>query len=267
MARTIWLTVAAIFFICLLTRPQALANPVHVLHTEGVVHGFLILRTPEGKTIASGDLFQTARNSHVTTRLEFRFTDGSLHEETAVFTQRGSFHLQSYYLLEKGPAFERPLEMWIDVAKNQVKVREMANGKNKISTDHMDLPDDLANGIVPILVKNVPSGPQELTVSLIAATPKPRMVRLRITPEGEDSFSVAGSQRKAKTFVAKVKIGGVAGAVVSLAGKQPPDTHFWISQGDAPTFLKSEGPIAANTPVWQIEVTCPVWPGTEKSKP
>lgn len=251
---------AAISFICLPLAPRALASPVHVLHTEGVVHGFVLLRTPEGKIIATGDLIQTTRNSQVTTRVEFHFSDTSLHEETAVFTQRGSFHLQSYHLIEKGPAFEHPVEMWIDVPKNRVKVLDMSDGKNKISTDHVDLPDDLANGIVPMLVKNLPSSTPEITVSLVAATPKPRVVKFTITPQGEDSFSIAGSQRKAKTFVGKVKIGGVTGAVASLAGKQPPDTHFWISTGDVPAFLKSEGPIAANTPVWQIELASPEWP-------
>lgn len=238
-----------------------------MLHAEGVVHGFLVLRTPAGKIIATGDLIQTTRNSQVTTRLEFHFSDSSLHEETAVFTQRGSFHLRSYHMIEKGPAFEHPVEMWIDVSKNQVKVLDLKDGKNKMSTDHVDLPDDLANGLVPMLVKNVRSGKPEITVSLVAATPKPRVVKLTITPQGEDSFSIAGSQRKARTFVAKVKIGGVTGAVASLAGKQPPDTHFWISAGDVPAFLKSEGPIAANTPVWQIELASPEWPQSKAAQP
>jgi hypothetical protein len=267
MARTTWLTLMGILFIGLPLCPRALGQSVQVLHPEGVVHGFLALRTPAGKIIAAGDLIQTTHNSQVATRLEFHFADNSLHEETAVFTQHGSFHLQSYHMIEKGPAFEHPLEMWIDVAKNQVKVRDLAAGKNKISTDHVDLPDDLANGLVPILVKNVPSGAPEIAVSLVAATPKPRVVKLTITPQGEDSFSVAGLQHRAKTFVAKVKIGGVTGAVASLAGKQPPDTHFWISAGEAPAFLKSEGPIAANTPVWQIELASPVWPPAKASQP
>jgi hypothetical protein len=266
MARATSLPLIGILFIVLSMGLQAQAQPVQVLHAEGTLHGFLVLRTPSGKMIAVGDLIQTTRNNQVTARLEFHFADTSLHEETAVFTQRGRFRLQSYHMIEKGPAFEYPLEMWIDVAKNQVKVRDAEDGKSKTSTHHVDLPDDLANGIVPILVKNVPSGAQGATVSMVAATPKPRIVKLTITPAGEESFSVAGSQREAKTFVARVKIGGVAGAVASLAGKQPPDTHFWISEGDAPIFLKLEGPIAANTPVWQIELTSPVWPQAKGNK-
>lgn len=40
-----------------------LAEPVAVRHMEGTVHGFLVLRTMEGKTLAAGDLTQVARGT------------------------------------------------------------------------------------------------------------------------------------------------------------------------------------------------------------
>jgi hypothetical protein len=43
----------------------------------------------------------------------------------------------------------------------------------------------------------------------------------------------------------KVKIGGIAGLVAPLLGKQPPDTHVWVLTGDAPAFVKLEGPLYA----------------------
>src|SRR5665213_648276 len=90
------------------------AEPVAVRHVEGLVHGFLSLRSPEGAVIASGDLIQDARGDRVTSRLVYHFTDGSLQDETAVFSQRGHFQLISDHLVQKGPAFERPLDMMID---------------------------------------------------------------------------------------------------------------------------------------------------------
>lgn len=53
---------------------------VPVQHTEGIVHGFLALRTLEGTTIADGDLIQLARADSVSTQLVFHFKDGSLHD-------------------------------------------------------------------------------------------------------------------------------------------------------------------------------------------
>src|SRR6185436_10521152 len=48
------------------------AAPVAVRYSEGLVHGFLALRTLDGRTIAEGDLSQRARGEQVTARIVFR---------------------------------------------------------------------------------------------------------------------------------------------------------------------------------------------------
>jgi hypothetical protein len=102
---------------------------------------------------------------------------------------------------------------------------------------------------------------------LVAATPKPRLIRLVITPAGEEPFSVAGSSRKAMRYVVKVDIGGIAGFVAPLIGKQPPDSHVWMLEGEAPAFVKSEGPLASDGPIWRIELVSPAWPAAPDAKP
>ena len=99
------------------------AEPVVVRHVEGLVHGFLSLRSPEGAVIANGDLIQDARGDRLTSRLVYHFKDGSLQDETAVFSQRGHFQLISDHLVQKGPAFERPLDMTLDQPTGHVVVR------------------------------------------------------------------------------------------------------------------------------------------------
>src|SRR5436853_5899782 len=48
-------------------QPNAvLADSVPVLHKEGLMHGFLVLRTLDGKAIADGQLTQDARGDRVT---------------------------------------------------------------------------------------------------------------------------------------------------------------------------------------------------------
>jgi hypothetical protein len=95
---------------------------------------------------------------------------------------------------------------------------------------------------------------------MVAATPKPRLVKLEITAKGDEPFSIAGSSRKATHYVVKVEIGGVDGAIAPLLGKQPPDTHVWILGGEVPAFVKMEGPLYLGGPIWRIELACPVWP-------
>ena len=211
--------------------------------------------------LASGDLIQRAHGNRVTTRLVFQFKDGSTNDETAVFTQRGQFRLVSDRLIQKGPAFERPLDMMIDAATGQVTVRyNDDHGQEKTEAEHMELPPDLANGLIITLLKNVHRDSLPPSVSYVAATPKPRLVKLNIGVAAADSFSIAGSPRQATHYVLKVDIGGISGVVAPLIGKQPPDSHVWILEGEAPAFVKSEAPLFMGGPIVRTELISPAWP-------
>lgn len=236
---------------------------VRVRHTEGLVHGFLALRTLDGAPLADGDLLQTASGTRVTSRLVFHFKDGSLNDETAVFSQGQQFRLLSDHLVQKGPSFPQPIDMMIDTPKGQVTVRYDDHGQPKVATEHMDLPPDLANGLILTMLKNANADAPPKSVGFIAATPKPRLVKLEISTAGDESFTTGSVARRATHYVLKVDIGGVAGVVAPLIGKQPPDSHVWILGGDAPAFVKSEQPLYNGGPVWRIELVSPVWPKHE----
>jgi len=237
------------------------AEPVRVRFTEGLVHGFLALRTTDGNTVADGDLIQSARGGRVTSRLVFRFRDGSIRDETAVFTQTGSFRLMSDHLVQKGPAFAQPLDMSIDRASGRVVVKYVNDhGEQKVEDERMKLPDDLANGMILTLLKNVAPGAPPPTLSMVAATPKPRLVKLMISDAGAEPFNTGGASHKATHYVVKIDIGGLAGLIAPLVGRQPPDSSVWVLGGDAPAFVKSEGPLHLGGPIWRIELVSPVWP-------
>jgi hypothetical protein len=236
------------------------AEPVAVRYTEGLVHGFLVLRTLDGRAIADGDLDQVARGARVTARLTFRFHDGSLHDETAVYTQRDHFRLVSYRLVQRGKSFPRPLEMSIDGGTGQVNVRSRDDdGEEENESERLDLPPDVSNGLISTLLKNVKPG-AGVTLSYVAATPKPRLVKLEIAPAAADRFSAGARGRTATHYVVKVDVGGFAGLIAPLIGKQPPDSHVWIMGGDAPAFVRAEQALYVGGPVWRIELTSPEWP-------
>jgi hypothetical protein len=98
------------------------SETVAVHHTEGLVRGFLVLRSHDGTHLASGDLSQTLHNGRVTIRLVFHFKDGSIQDETAVFTQSGRFHLLTDHVIQRGPAFPHPMEVSIDAVGGRVSV-------------------------------------------------------------------------------------------------------------------------------------------------
>jgi hypothetical protein len=95
---------------------------------------------------------------------------------------------------------------------------------------------------------------------MLFATPKPRLVKLEITPMGRESFSVGRASYKATRFNVKVEIGGLAGLLAPLLGKQPKDTSVWIVGGDAPGFVRSEGQFYEDGPIWRIELASPDYP-------
>ena len=245
----------------LVSVPTVIADLVPVRHIEGRIHGFLVLRDMDDKVLASGNLIQNSRGNRVTTELGFRFKDGSVHQETSVFSQRGTFHLLTYRLVQNGPAFKRPMEMFLNVSTGQVTIQyKDDDGQEKTIMERLKLPADLANGIVPTLLGNIDPKTPKTTLSMLVATPKPRLVKLELSPVGEDSFTVGGSASKAIRYTVKVEIGGIAGVIAPIIGKQPPDTHVWMLYGNAPAFLKSEGPLFPDGPVWRIELVSPVWP-------
>jgi hypothetical protein len=237
-----------------------------VRHKEGTVHGFLALRSNEGRVIAVGDLLQVVSGDRVTSRLLFRFKDGSVDDETAVFSQRGNFQLITDHHIQKGPSYPQPMDLSIDVHSGMVTIRSSGkDGKKQVTTEHMDLPPDLVNGLVLSIAKNIRPETPETKVSMVVATPKPRLVKVAISPHGEEPFSLVGSQRKAMRFVLKIEIGGLAGVVAPLIGKAPPEIQIWIIGGLAPAFVREEGPLYQGGPIWTIQLTSPVWPDLPRS--
>ena len=258
--RARWLTPASLFLFALCSAAGA-AEPVAVRFAEGLVHGFLTLRTLDGALVANGDLIQRAQGDRVTSRLIFRFKDGSVRDETSIFTQRRTFRLLTNHLVQKGPSFPQPLDLSIDGASGQVTVRYTDDhGKPKVESERMDLPADLANGMTLTLLKNIGARAPLPAVSMVVATPKPRLVKLELSSAGDEPFTTGSAARKAVHYVVKIDIGGLAGLVAPLVGKQPPDTHVWILGGEAPAFVKSEGAMFLGGPLWRIELTNPVWP-------
>jgi hypothetical protein len=255
--------------VCLFTlaSPGLSADIVPVRHAEGRVRGFLVLKDLENRVLAIGDLAQRASGDRVSATLRFHFNDGSIHDETVEFTQRRSFRLRAYHLVQKGPTFPLQLDVALDADRHQVVVHSAKTGERpEEMRETLKLPTDLANGLVSTLVADIDPEAEATTLSLLATTPKPRLVHLEITPDGKESFEIAGSPLEARIFKVHIEIGGIAGVVAPLVGKQPPDTRIWIAGGETPGFLRSEGPLFEDGPVWRIELASPAWPAIGRGR-
>jgi hypothetical protein len=129
------------------------AEQITVRHIEGVTLGFLVLRNPDGEALAYGDWKQVVKpEGLVVDDLRFEFKDGSLYEEITKFTQRGKFRLVSDQVEQKGPSFKQASESWIDVRTGTITVRTTEKGEEKTTTKHLDLPEDVSNGLLFVLL-------------------------------------------------------------------------------------------------------------------
>jgi len=245
--------------------PVAQADTVPIRYVQGAFHGFLELRSEDGHVAAVGDSTSVVHGDRVTVETLFRFKDGSVDDETAVFTQRRVFQLISDRHVQKGPSFPHPMDVLIDVRSGTVTVHSPGkDGKEQVETDHMKLPADLANGIVPQMIENERSGGPATTVSMVVMTPKPRVVKLVISKMGEDNTTVGGVARKATHYEIKIDLGGLVGVIAPLIGKAPPNIQMWIIGGNAPTFAREIGPLYSEGPMMTIQLASPTWPEETK---
>jgi hypothetical protein len=251
---------------CFVLCASVKADPVAVRHVQGYIHGLLVLKDTNDKILASGDLIQVPSGPRITVSLTLQFADGSHYEETSVFSQRRTYRLLTYKQVMKGPTFKTPETLSLDASSGDVNIQYTdKNGKEKTVSDKLSLPPDLANGILPMLLTDA-APKAEMTLSMLVSTPKPRIVKLKISPSGQDSFSIGGSGAKATRYIVKIDIGVVTGVAAKVAGKQPPPVNLWIASGNAPVFLKSEGPLYDDGPTWRIELASPTWPVTSQNQ-
>jgi hypothetical protein len=235
------------------------ARLVPVQYKQGTFHGFIVLRSQEGQTLATGDMIQTVEGENVTSELVLHFKDGSIYDDVSVFSQNKDFRLISDHVRQEGKSFSNPVECRDDVARDDVEIASDKEGNRKVEHHQVQIPEDVANGLILTLVENIPPSEPETTVSLVSESSNPRVVKLKIHSEGKQSFSASGERLEATHYVIHTDIGGAARAVAKVVGKQPADIHFWIVDGKAPAFVKFTGQLFNGGPVWNIELAAVKW--------
>jgi hypothetical protein len=249
------IVIAALLWSC-----PAETAPIRVQLIEGTFRGFLVLRSLDGSAIAYGEVSQKPSGNAVGCRTILRFKDGSLYDESATFSQKGVFRLEAYRLVQRGPSYPT-LEVSFDRKSGQYKARSQAgkDGKLEVASGKLEMPADLYNGMALMLLKNLPGG-AGATVRVAVFTPEPRLLEMEWSWEGAEEVLLGGSPIKTMRSLVKLKIGGLTGMLAALIGKSPPDSRYWLVTGDVPAFVRFEGAMFLNGPVWRLEMTTVEWP-------
>src|ERR1700751_2067959 len=193
------LLLAAFFAMTVCTATPA--EPVSVRHIQRPLHRFMVARSEAGKILATGEFSQVVQGDEVTMRLTYRFVDGSIDDETTTYRQQDTFRLVRNHHIRQGPFFVRPVDFTVEAATGMATSRTAdKNGKIHVESEHLDLPDDLANGFIGTLLLNVPHDTTPFRVGMLAPVAGGRLIRLLISPENEQTVHLAGHTLKATVF-------------------------------------------------------------------
>jgi len=247
--------VVAVACVAIALAATAPAEPIPVKHIQSPMHRSMVARTEAGKILANGEFTQAVDGDEVTMRLTYRFADGSIDDETTTYRQQGAFQLVRNRHIEQGPFFAKPVDFAVEAASGTAITRTVdKNGKIHVETAQIHLPDDLANGFVGTLLLNVPPTGTPFRVGLLAPVGSGRLIRLLISPEGEQPFQTNGHTLKATVFRIHPELGGIVGMIAQLIGLQPKDVMVWIQEGEEPAVVRIVGQLGGYGPVVDSEL-------------
>jgi len=236
------------------------AGSVNVRMVEGHTRGFLVLRTMSGKALAHGEMAQRCSGRLVHGHLTLNFADGSLWDEHVTYSQEKVFRLEAFRHVQRGPSFPTS-EVSFDRGSGrfQARIQDKKGDEVKEASGPFDMPADLYNGMTLVLLKNSAPG-AGVSGQMAVFGPKPRLIKMELIHEGEDTIRVGPITKTAWRYLVKLEIGGLTGVLASVVGKDPPDLRYWLMAGDVPAFARFQGAMYMNGPVWRIELTPVEWP-------
>ena len=242
-------------FLTIMLSTAAPAEPIPVRQIQLPRHEFMDARSETGKIVARVEFTETVQGDEVTMRLTYHFVDGSIDDETTTYSQQGTFRLVRNHHIQNGPFFAKPVDFAVESAIGMATTRTAdRNGKIQVESQHIDLPDDLANGFVGSLLLNVPPNTAPFRVGILAPVFGGRLIRVLISPEGEQPFQKAGQTLKATVFRIHPELGGIVGLIAPLIGLQPKDVMVWVLEGNEPAVVRIVGQLGGYGPVISSEL-------------
>jgi len=252
---------AVLIVLALLMATSVVAAPVSVRFSEGVTHGFLLVQSLAGEIVGHGEITQmVVEGDLLESQLVFRFKDGSLHDEKVAFSQQRVFTLISYRLVQRGPSFPEQLDVSIDRGNAQYTVRSQRGTQREedVQSGQFDLPKDVYNGMLIMVLQNLPKGADE-TVSVLAFTPAPQVVPVQIHAIEEQTIQLGDRASKVMQYVFTPQLGVIQEWLGKVTGKLPAEFHYacWILVDGIPSFVQYEGPLQLLGPILRIELVSP----------
>jgi hypothetical protein len=104
------------------------------------------------------------------------------------------------------------------------------------------------------LLLNVSHNRTPFRVGILAPVGGGRLIRILISPEGEQAFHTTGQTLEATVFRIHPELGGIVGVIAPLIGLQPRDVIVWVLEGEQPAVVRIVGQLGGYWPVVSSEL-------------
>lgn len=231
---------------------------LEVTEFAGAAHGYPALTDMNGKKLADGEFRQWMESDRLHIVITYKFRDGQLFEENALFRQQPELIQEQWSWKEsKRAKVEREFSANLMAKTASVHIHKGQENKD-VSGDIMTEPGRTFAGFgftlaLSNLRKRLINGEQiELKAVGFAPKPflKPMLATVKISYGGLQRMKMGGRFYRGDQFIIHPEIAAIAKLFIPV-----PDTKIWLTNPQPAGFLRWEGPIVLPTdPVVRVDL-------------
>jgi len=248
--------IASVFVSALLIATTGFA--IELTEPEGAAHGYPGWMDINGKKLADGEFRQWMEGDRLHIIITYKFPDGQLYEEKALFRQQPELMQEqwSWKELKSGkPQREFAADFLAGTASAHIrKENETKDVSGKIDVEmgrtFAGFGFALALGnLRPRLIKG-----EQIELKAVGFAPipllKPEVVTVKISHGGVDRMKMSGRFLKGDRFIIHPEIPAIAKLFIHV-----PDSKIWLCNPPPAGFLRWEGPIVLpSDPVMRVDL-------------
>jgi len=251
-------TMTILAFIASLTLAVFPVNAVQLTEPAAAAHGYPGFMDINGKKLADGEFRQWMQNDRLHIVITYKFSDGELFEEKALFRQEPEL-IQEQWSWKETKEGQVQREFAADLTSKTASAHVHKDNENKAVSENIEVePGRTFAGFgftlaLSNLRKRLISGEQiELKAVGFAPKPflKPMLATVKISYGGLQRMRMSGRSYRGDQFIIHPEIAAIAKLFVRV-----PDTKIWLTNPAPGGFLRWEGPIALPTdPIVRVDL-------------
>lgn len=231
---------------------------IELTEPEGAAHGYPGWMETSGKKLADGEFRQWIQDERLHVVITYKFPDGQLYEEDALFRQEPELAQEQWSWKEsRGEKVQRHFAA--DFLTKTASAEIHTEKENKTVSDNIEIePGRTFAGFgftiaLANLRKRLTKGEQvELKAVGFSPVPtlKPQLVTVQVSYGGVDRMKMAGRFYTGYRFIVHPEVPAIAKLFI-----QVPDTKIWLTSPAPAGFLRWEGPIILPTdPIRRVDL-------------